>query len=97
MNRLCRRTSIWSYDFHTKQNNHALCVSNNAIQTDELQQEFWLMKLVHDSIAVRVPVKLGLRNSDFTEIILPSISINDTIINAGAYELADSSLVIIKP
>ncbi|MEP7321777.1 MAG: HlyD family efflux transporter periplasmic adaptor subunit [Saprospiraceae bacterium] len=79
-----------------KQSGKAICVSNNAVQADELQKEFWLMKLVHDSIAVKIPVRLGLRNNEFTEVISPMISISDAIINEGAYELSDSSLVIVK-
>ncbi|MEO5582831.1 MAG: HlyD family efflux transporter periplasmic adaptor subunit, partial [Saprospiraceae bacterium] len=79
-----------------KQSGKAICVTNNAVQADELQVEFWLMKLVQDSIAVKVPVRLGLRNDKFTEVISPMISISDVIIKEGAYELSDSSLVIVK-
>jgi Barrel-sandwich domain of CusB or HlyD membrane-fusion len=79
-----------------KQSGKALCVTNNAVQADELQEEFWLMKLVHDSIAIKIPVRLGLRNEVFTEVMSPMISIKDAIINEGAYELADSSIVIVK-
>lgn len=79
-----------------KQSAKAICVTNNAVQADELQEEFWLMKLVHDSIAIKVPVRLGLRNGEYTEVISPGISLSDAIIKEGAYELADSSLVIVK-
>jgi len=75
-----------------KQSPYAICVSNNAVQTDELQQSFWLMKLVGER-AFKIPVTLGLRNDTYTEIKGSSISLNDTFINDGAYELADSSLV----
>ena len=75
-----------------KQSPHAICVSNNAIQTDELQKSFWLMKLVGER-ALKVPITIGLRNDMYTEIKGSAISLQDTFINDGAYELADSSLV----
>lgn len=72
--------------------NNALCVHSTAVQTDELHQDFWLMKLVGDR-AIRVPVTLGLQNDSLSEVLSGDLSIQDSIINEGAYELADSSLV----
>ena len=74
---------------------HALCVSNQAVQTDELQHEFWLMKLIAGERAIKVPISTGLRNELYTEIKSSTITLKDTIINEGAYELADSSLVTV--
>jgi biotin carboxyl carrier protein len=71
---------------------NALSLPLEAIQTNETQDEFWVMKLVHDSIAIRVPVTVGLQSDSLREII-SGISINDKIIVKGAYGLTDSSLV----
>ena len=59
-----------------------------------MQREFWLMRVSGDSIAVKVPVQLGLQNDSITEIISKTISTKDNIILQGAYGLADSTAVI---
>ena len=70
-----------------------LCVPTAAIQTDEMQKEFWVMKVYADTIAIKVPIKIGLQNDSLTEIISNSISINDNIILDGSYGLADSTVI----
>ncbi len=77
-----------------KQSQQAIALPLEAIQTDETQEEFWVMKLANDSLAVKVPVKIGLRHDSLAEII-SGVAINDRIILKGAYGLSDSSLVTI--
>jgi biotin carboxyl carrier protein len=74
---------------------NALSLPLEAIQTNETQDEFWVMKLVNDSIAIRLPVTVGLQNDSLREII-SGININDKIIVKGAYGLTDSSLVKVQ-
>ena len=78
---------------HRKKNN-LLCVPTASVQTDEMQKEFWVMKIVHDSMAIKVTVQTGLQNDSITEIISDKISIHDKFIFHGAFALPDSSLVI---
>jgi hypothetical protein len=75
-----------------KQKLNTLCLPLDAIQTNETQTEFWVMKLVNDSLAVRVPVTVGLQNDSLKEVIT-GVTIHDRIITQGAYGLGDSSLV----
>ena len=79
-----------------KKSVNTVCIATAAVQTDELQKDFWLMKVIHDSIAVKVPVQTGLRNDSLTEIVSKNISLNDNIISQGAYGLTDSTRVILK-
>ncbi len=74
---------------------NALSLPLEAIQTNETQDEFWVMKLVHDSIAIRLPVTVGLQNDSLREII-SGIGINDKIIVKGAYGLTDSAFVKVQ-
>jgi multidrug efflux pump subunit AcrA (membrane-fusion protein) len=76
------------------QKNNLLCVPTIAIQTDEMQRQFWVMKIFNDTLAVKIPVTTGLQNDSLTEIISDEIKPGDKIITQGAYGLADSSLVI---
>lgn len=71
---------------------HAISLPLEAIQTNEEQNDFWVMKLANDSLAVKVPVTVGLQNDSLREI-LSGVNYNDKIIVKGAYGLADSSLV----
>lgn len=77
-----------------RQKNNLLCIPTIAVQADEMQKEFWVMKLVNDSLAVKTIVQIGLQNDSLSEIVSDKISISDKIIFQGAYGLPDSSLVI---
>ena len=79
----------------TKQKINAICLPLAAIQTNETQDDFWVMKLINDSMAVRVPVTVGSQNDSLKEVV-SGIGINDKIIVQGAYGLADSALVRIE-
>jgi hypothetical protein len=79
--------------FPVKQASKILCVPISAVQTDEQQKEFWVMKVVDDTLAVKIPVVLGLRSDSIAQISSPSIKLNDIVVTKGSYELADSSTV----
>ena len=76
-----------------KQKQNALALPLEAIQTNETQDEFWVMKLVNDSLAVRVPITVGLQNDSLKEITSGALKMSDKIIVKGAYGMVDSSLV----
>lgn len=78
-----------------KQQQNAISLPLEAIQTNETQDEFWVMKLVNDSLAIRIPITVGLQNDSLREII-SGVGVNDKIVVKGAYGLADSSLVKIQ-
>lgn len=68
-------------------------VPREALLTNETQSEFWLMKMVHDSLAVRVVVKKGLENDSLIEVTSSELSSKDIVITEGAYGLGDSIVV----
>lgn len=72
---------------------NALLVPKAALLTNEVQQEFWVMKILHDSIAIKVPVIKGFENIRMVEIISKNIAVNDPVIIEGAYGLPDSTIV----
>lgn len=65
----------------------------SCILSDVLMKEFWVMKIINDSTAVKIPVKLGRQNHNEAEIIEPAFNEGDNIISEGGYGLADTSLV----
>ncbi len=70
----------------------------NCVLTDETMENFWVMKLINDSVAVKIPVKTGIVTDKQVEIISPVFDKNDRLLNAGNYGLPDTARInIIQP
>ncbi len=69
----------------------------SSILSDETQTQFWVMKMINDSTAIKIPVKTGLTSGDKIEIDSPQFSPHDKILLTGNYGLADTSGVTISP
>ena len=82
--------------FTDQQRNNTQSLPKEAVLANELQTEFWIMKLINDTTAVRVPVKTGLQRDNRIEIVSPRFSPRDRIISKGAYGLADTASVTIN-
>ncbi len=68
-----------------------------CVLSDELMKKFWIMKLINDTTAIKVDIKVGIRNTNEIEIISPKLSTEDRILSEGNYGLADTAFVkIIK-
>lgn len=65
----------------------------NALLTDETQTEWWVMKLINDSIAVKIPVEKGIVTDTKVEIIKPVFKLDDRIIIKGNYGLSDTAKI----
>lgn len=75
----------------SKQN--AASLPKTAILTNETQTEFWVMKLINPTTAVKVPVKKGIEVGDRVEILSPKFSPQDKIVVTGNYGLTDTAKV----
>jgi multidrug efflux pump subunit AcrA (membrane-fusion protein) len=64
-----------------------------CVLSDEMMTEFWVMKLINDSTAVKVPVVIGNKNKDEVEIHQPLFNPADRIIVNGNYGLTDTASV----
>jgi multidrug efflux pump subunit AcrA (membrane-fusion protein) len=67
-----------------------------AVLSDETHSEFWVMKLINDSTAVKIPVKKGIETNDRIEIISPSFNPKERIIITGNYGLPDTARIKIE-
>lgn len=67
----------------------------SAVLADETQTDFWVMKLVDSSTAVKVPVTIGIQSDERVEIVEPAFSPNDQILLTGNYGLSDTAKVIV--
>jgi multidrug efflux pump subunit AcrA (membrane-fusion protein) len=68
-----------------------------AILSNEIETEYWIMLLKNDSTAIKVPVQIGLKNQERTEIVSPKFKGTDRIVISGNYGVGDTIKVkIIK-
>lgn len=75
---------------------NVVILPKNAILTNETQDEFWIMKVMQDSLAVKILVIKGLESDNAVEIVSPLLKITDAIIQKGGYGLPDSTKVKIN-
>ncbi|HEY5325481.1 MAG TPA: HlyD family efflux transporter periplasmic adaptor subunit [Mucilaginibacter sp.] len=73
--------------------NNAQSLPKSAILANETQTEFWVVKLINPSTAVKVPVKEGIQSGDRVEILSPKFSAKDKIVISGNYGLPDTAKV----
>ena len=73
----------------------AVTLPKATILTDEIMKNFWVMKLINDSVTVKVPVTTGLIEGDNVEIIKPVFAATDQFLLTGNYGLGDTAKVII--
>ena len=71
----------------------ARTLARGAVLTDETQTAFWVMRLLNDSTAVRVPVTVGAQEKDRIEIKTPSFNPRDKILLSGNFGLDDTAAV----
>jgi len=72
---------------------NAVSLPKQSVLSDETQTNFWVMKLIDDSTAAKVPVKKGLEINDRIEIVSPKFSTSDKFLLTGNYGLADTARI----
>ena len=72
---------------------NARSLPKKAILTDETQENFWIMKMIDSTTAVKIPIQKGIELGDRVEILAPQISLKDRILLTGNYGLADTAKV----
>lgn len=64
-----------------------------CVLSDEMLENFWVMKLLNDTTAVRVDVTLGSRNTQSVEITSPEFKEDTRFLLTGNYGLPDTAFV----
>nr|WP_121273780.1 HlyD family efflux transporter periplasmic adaptor subunit [Pedobacter schmidteae] len=72
---------------------NACTLPKSAVLTNETEDDFWVMKLINDSTAVKVRVKRGIENKDNIEVLSPVFQSGDRIISMGNYGMPDTAKV----
>jgi hypothetical protein len=72
-----------------------LFVPYTALYGNEELSRFWVLKIMDDSMAVRIPVEKGITVDTLVQITGSDINTSDPIVYQGGYALPDSSFVTI--
>jgi hypothetical protein len=75
---------------------NAIALPKSAVITNETESEFWVMKLLNDSMAVKLDIKKGIQTDSLVQVLDPVLSLNDRFITEGAYGLPDTVKIVIK-
>jgi multidrug efflux pump subunit AcrA (membrane-fusion protein) len=82
--------------FFIQEKTERILLPKDAVLTNETQDQFWIMKVTPDSVAVKVFIKKGIENDGQIEILSPPLGTSDEIVVTGGYELPDSTKVRVK-
>jgi len=77
------------------QSRHTNCclVPRNAVMTNETQNNFWVMKVINNKMAIKIPIKKGIENDELVEAISSNLKKADLVVSEGGYGLNDSTIV----
>jgi biotin carboxyl carrier protein len=75
--------------------NNVVSLPKSAILADETLEHFWIMKMVDNEYAVKVPIVKGIETDGWVEIVSPELSVDDIILETGHYGLPDKAKVVI--
>jgi len=75
---------------------NAQILPKSAILSDESQSEFWVMKLIDSTTAVKIKIEKGLELKGKIEISKPIFTQSDLFVTSGNYGLPDTAHVIVE-
>lgn len=75
----------------------AQALPKQSVLSDETQTKYWVMQMINDSTAVKVPVKTGMEKGDTIQVVSPQFAPDAKILSGGNYGLPDTAQVIASP
>ncbi|MBS2100966.1 efflux RND transporter periplasmic adaptor subunit [Carboxylicivirga linearis] len=76
-----------------KEINKGIFVPVSSVYSNEELTKYWILRVIKDSVAVKVPIQKGIEIDSLIQIISDNISLSDDIVLEGGYGLSDSSYV----
>ncbi|MFT5251477.1 MAG: putative NAD(P)/FAD-binding protein YdhS, partial [Flavobacteriales bacterium] len=71
-------------------NANTIALPKAAVLSNETETEFWIMKLINDSTAIKSPIERGIVTEDRVEILTPQLTKKDKILVTGNYGVGDT-------
>ncbi|MEI7423044.1 MAG: efflux RND transporter periplasmic adaptor subunit [Prolixibacteraceae bacterium] len=87
---------IAKVQFVTKASSKAMLLPKEAILTNEVQSQFWIMQMKDSITAVKVLITKGIEAGDSVEIVSPHLNPDSKILVTGNYGLPDTAKVVIE-
>ena len=87
---------IAKVQFTKKISSDAMILPKEAILTNEVQSQFWVMLMNDKETAIKVPVIKGIEAGDSVEIVSPHFNPGQQILVTGNYGLPDTAKVVIE-
>ncbi len=92
-NKLIPENLVAKVDLVKVAKSNTTTLPKGAVLSNEEQTEFWIMQLINDSTAVKVPVQKGIEKNDQVEILSPPMNDSANILLTGNYGLEDTAKV----
>lgn len=80
----------------TQNKQSGMVIPKSSVLTDDVQSQFWVMKLINDTTAVKTVIDKGLENDKWVELKSHNINLQDRLITSGNFGLADTAYVKIE-
>jgi multidrug efflux pump subunit AcrA (membrane-fusion protein) len=87
---------IATVKFVKKTKQKAISIPKDAVLTNEVQSEFWIMKMIDSITAVKIKIEKGIETSGQVEVVSPILSLSDKILLKGNYGLPDTAKVFVE-
>jgi hypothetical protein len=71
----------------------AISLPKSSVLTDETMQSFWVMKVINDSMAIKVPVTPGISTDKYVQVTRPEFKPSDLFLISGNYGLGDTVFI----
>jgi hypothetical protein len=68
----------------------SISLPKSAVLSNETETDFWIMKMINNTTAVKIPIQKGITTDDRIEIIAPKLNKDDRILTSGNYGVSDT-------
>ena len=75
---------------YKKSKTKSISLPKSAVLSDETETSFWIMKMINNNTAVKIPVKKGIITNNRIEILSPKLKKEDKILLTGNYGVSDT-------
>ena len=79
-----------------KSTTSGLCVPKLAVLTNDSQSDFWVMKLINDTTAIKVDINKGIETESWVQVLSDNITMKDRLVTSGNFGMSDTAYVTIQ-
>ena len=76
-----------------KTSKNALVIPKSALLTNVTEDNYWVMKIINDTTAVRVNIQKGIETDSLVQVLGAELNTKVRIVKTGAYGLPDTAKV----